>query len=90
MVKKSLYTKQLGSRVARNASPAFAKGRYHVICGVSNKWSVVAHGRVRPVKNFLTQTEAISFAKKTAQKLTGTVIVHAKTGQIRDTYSYVK
>ena len=39
---------------------------------------------------FESKKDAVSFAKKTASKKTGEVIVHAKTGQIRDMISYAK
>lgn len=87
MAKKSIYTKKLGGIVARAAQPT-STGKYHVISGQSQKWTVVSEGRVRPVKVFATQRAAVNFAKRTASKITGVVIVHGKTGQIRDTISY--
>jgi Uncharacterized protein conserved in bacteria (DUF2188) len=87
MAKKSIYTKKLGLIVAGAAQPA-ATGKYHVISGLSQKWTVVSDGRVRPVKVFATQRAAVDFAKKKAAKITGIVIVHTKAGQISDTISY--
>ncbi len=89
MAKKSLYTKKLGAQVASRAQDVNA-GRYHVISGESKKWTVVPAGSVRPVKSFSSQKDAVDFAKQTALKETGEVIVHAKTGKIRDTISYAK
>lgn len=90
MAGRSLYTKKLGGVVAKNANAVFLSGRYHVISGVSEKWAVVSEGRIRPVRTFLTREEAVSFAKKNAQRTTGEVVIHGKTGQIKDTISYVK
>ncbi len=89
MAKKSLYTKRLGAVVASGAR-SVTSGRYHVISGEARNWSVVSEGSVRPVKAFDSQEDAINFAKKSALKKTGEVIVHAKTGQIRDMISYAK
>jgi hypothetical protein len=89
MAEKSLYTKRLGAAVASRARNG-SSGRYHVISGEARKWSVVSEGSVRPFRAFDTKKEAVNFAKKTASKKTGEVIVHAKTGQIRDMISYAK
>lgn len=89
MAKKSLYTKKLGAKVASRAQ-AIGSGRYHVISGEAKKWTVVSEGSVHPVKSFSSQKNAVNFAKQTALKKTGEVIVHAKTGQIRDMISYAK
>ncbi len=86
---KSLYTKRLGAVVASRAQNA-TSGRYHVISGEARRWSVVSEGSVRAVRAFDSKKDAVSFAKKTALKKTGEVIVHAKTGQIRDMISYAK
>ena len=89
MEKKSLYTKKLGAAVA-SRTHVTNSGRYHVISGEAKKWSVVAEGSVRPVKAFSSMEEAINFAKQTASKKTGEVIIHAETGQISDRISYAK
>jgi len=87
MARKSIYTKRLGGVVA-SAAQSTSVGKYHVISGESKKWTVVSEGRVRPVKVFATQRGAVNFAKRTASRMTGVVIVHGKTGQIKDTISY--
>jgi Uncharacterized protein conserved in bacteria (DUF2188) len=87
MAKKSIYTKRLGGVVA-NAAQSASVGKYHVIAGESHKWAVVSDGKVRPVKVFASQRSAINFAKRTASRTTGVVIIHGKTGQIKDTISY--
>jgi Uncharacterized protein conserved in bacteria (DUF2188) len=89
MAKKLVYTKRLGGIVARSAQ-AISSGRYHVISGEAKKWTVVPEGSVRVVKVFATQQQAVSFAKQTASRKTGEVIIHARTGQIRDTISFAK
>jgi hypothetical protein len=89
MHRKSLYTKRLGIKVANEAQSSNA-GRYHVISGDSKRWTVVSEGKVRPVKVFATQKEAISFARKTALLKTGVVFIHGKTGMIRDEISFAK
>lgn len=89
MAKKSLYTKKLGAKVASQAQSA-SSGQYHVISREETRWAVVPAGSVRAVKSFSSQEEAVTFAKDTASKKTGEVIVHGKTGQIRDTISYAK
>jgi hypothetical protein len=88
MARRSFYTKKLGAVVA-NTKPVIGVVRYHVISGEANKWSVVAHGSVHPVKVFSSRDEAIQFAKQTASRQTGEVIIHAQTGQIRDRISFV-
>lgn len=87
MAKKSLYTKKLGDIVARHAQPS-SIGRYHVISGEAQKWTVVSEGSIRPVKVFATQREAVKFAKDTASKITGEVIIHERTGQIKNKISF--
>ncbi|MEO6820199.1 MAG: DUF2188 domain-containing protein [Ginsengibacter sp.] len=89
MAKKSLYTKKLGDAVASNAQPA-RRGRYHVISGDAQKWTVVPEGSIRALKAFLTQEEAITYAKESAEKKTGEVIIHQRTGQVRDRISFAK
>ena len=84
---RSIYNQSLGKAVAKKAQP---KKRYkiHVISSADNVWSVVAEGTLRPVRNFRNQRQAISFAKSYAvQKAINEVIVHAKDGAIRTSYS---
>lgn len=89
MIKKSLYTKRLGAKVAHRAN-SLSTGRYHVISGEAEKWAVVSEGSVHPVKSFSLKKDAVEYAKQTASKKTGEVIVHGKTGQIKDMISYAK
>jgi hypothetical protein len=89
MVKKSLYTRKLGRAVAKNAQPV-SSGRYHVISGEAKKWAVVPEGSVHAVKAFSTKKDAVTYAKRSALKKTGEVIIHERTGQIRDRISFAK
>ncbi|MDT0650850.1 DUF2188 domain-containing protein [Autumnicola edwardsiae] len=89
MSKKSIYTKKLGSRVATSARPV-KSGKYHVITGEGENWSVVADGSTRATKVFPTRISAIEFAKKTADRIEGEVIIHKKTGEIEERVSLVK
>ena len=86
---KRFYTKELGQTVARGALRVNS-GRYHVISGDAQRWTVVSEGRIRPIKVFSTQREAVTFAKQTASRITGEVFIHGKTGLIRDTISFTK
>ena len=82
-----MYTKKLGDRVASSAH-SVNTGRYHVITGESTKWTVVPEGSTRALKAFSTRDQAINFAKESAFKKTGEVIIHLETGQIADTISF--
>ena len=86
MIKKNIYTKKLGTRVAVAAKPAGLK-KYHVITGDNQKWTVVAGGNTRATKVFNTKLSAIEFAKETALKIAGEVIIHKKTGEIEQRFS---
>lgn len=88
MQRKRIYTKKLGSTVARSAQSGLV--RFHVISSESTKWSVVSEGSTRALKAFSTRDQAINFAKETASRKTGEVIIHAESGQIADTISYLK
>ncbi len=87
MANKSLYTKALGRIVATGAKSVHS-GRYHVISGIPEKWVVVPDGSVNAVKAFSTQRAAVAFAKQTAARKTGEVVVHQRTGLIRDTFTF--
>lgn len=89
MSKKKIYTKKLGSRVAVSARPIKAH-KFHVIIGEGQKWNVVADGNVRATKVFPTKLGAIEFAKETADKIEGEVIIHKKTGEIEERLSLAK
>ncbi|HMS68896.1 MAG TPA: DUF2188 domain-containing protein [Saprospiraceae bacterium] len=89
MSSNKIYTKKLGTRVADSARPTIS-GKYHVISGEEQKWSVVADGNIRATRVFDTQLSAIEYAKETARKIEGEVIIHKKTGEIDQRVSLAK
>jgi RNase P/RNase MRP subunit p29 len=89
MLKKGIYTKKLGTRVAVSARPVNSR-KYHVITGDSQKWTVVADGNTRATRVFTTKLRAIEFARETAVKIDGEVIIHRKTGEIEERLSLAK
>lgn len=89
MTKKSIYTKKLGTRVAIAAKPLILR-KYHVIVGDGQKWTVVADGNIRPTKVFTTKLHAINFARETANKIEGEVIIHKESGEIEERFSVAK
>ena len=86
---KRYYTKELGETVASGAL-RINSGRYHVISGEAQRWTVVSEGRIRPLKVFSTQRQAVKYAKQTASRITGEVFIHGRTGQISQTISFAK
>lgn len=88
MSKKKIYTKKLGARVAVSARPVNSR-KYHVITGDDHKWTVVADGNIRATKVFATKLSAIEFARETADKVKGEVVIHKKTGEIEERLSLV-
>lgn len=86
MLKKRIYTKKLGSEVAVLAKPINSK-KYHVIIGDREKWHVVADGFTRATRVFATKSGAVEFARETALKINGEVIIHKKTGEIEERVS---
>lgn len=89
MAKKGIYTKKLGTRVAVSARLVNSR-KYHVITGDGQKWTVVADGNTRATRVFATKLGAIEFARETAVKIDGEVVVHKKTGEIEERVSLVK
>ena len=82
MIEKSIYTPKLGEIIARKAKGNDAS-KYHVVHILMNKWAVVSHGSLKPVKAFTTQDEAVSFAKQYAtSKSAGEIVVHGIDGRI--------
>ncbi|MFN3783829.1 MAG: DUF2188 domain-containing protein [Spirosomataceae bacterium] len=70
---KNIY-KKLGIRVAVSVNSR----KYHVITGDGQKWIVVADGNTRATRVFTTKVGAIEFARETADKIEGEVIIHKK------------
>lgn len=89
MSKKRIYTKKLGTRVAVSARPVNSR-KYHVITGDGQKWTVVADGNTKATRVFTTKIRAIEFARETANKIEGEVIIHKKTGEIEERVSLAK
>ncbi|MCM1296665.1 MAG: DUF2188 domain-containing protein [Muribaculaceae bacterium] len=48
-----------------------------------NKWQVKAQGADKALKLFLTQAEAIAFAKKTAGNQEAKIMIHKEDGSFR-------
>lgn len=86
MSKKKFYTKTLGNKVAVSAKP-MKSGKYHVIIGNRSTWNVVADGNTKATKAFPTRVGAIAFAKETAIRNEGQVIIHKETGEIEERLS---
>jgi len=61
---------------------------YHVTSREDGKWSVKATSKTRITSVHETQKEAVHAARPLAQKAKGSLFVHGRTGQIRDTWSY--
>jgi hypothetical protein len=89
MSKKRIYTKKLGTRVAVSARPVNSR-KYHVITGDGQKWTVVADGNTRATRVFTTKLMAVEYARETADKIEGEVIIHKKTGEIEERVSLAK
>ena len=61
-----------------------------MITGDGQKWNVVADGRTRATRVFTTKLSAIEFARETANKIQGEVIIHKKTGEIEERVSLAR
>ncbi|QSF13387.1 DUF2188 domain-containing protein [Mycoplasma sp. Mirounga ES2805-ORL] len=62
---------------------------YHVTTK-GNEWQVKKNNSSRATKIFATQKEAIDFANDLSKKSNGTVLIHRKTGRIRDSIKHKK
>jgi hypothetical protein len=60
---------------------------FHVIPR-ADKWAVVNEGNSRASSVFDTQTEAIEAARKLAKDSAGQLVVHGRTGRIRERDHY--
>lgn len=89
MQRKKIYTKRLGQKVAAGASFADPH-RYHIIRSDGQRWAVVANGHKRALRIFSNQEQAKCFAKETAIKSNGKVVVHKTTGEIEEVVSFDK
>ena len=89
MFVKKIYTKELGASVGLAAKTNNPR-KYHVILGEGKNWAVVADGKIRAIKVFSSRLGAINFAKETASKIKGEVVIHKETGEIEDRVSLHK
>ena len=77
VVKSSKETKS-----AKEAKPA--SKTYHISKRKDdNRWQVKAEGADKALKLFLTQDEAIEFAKKTAGNQDARIVIHKADGSFR-------
>jgi len=77
----SLYTKELSTRIALSAKPEGVK-KYHVILGNRDQWTVVADGNIRATRVFTSKDRAIEFARVSADRNKGIVIIHKENGEV--------
>lgn len=56
---------------------------YHISLREDGRWQVKFAKGERAVKIFMTQAEAIEYAKKLATKQNGSISIHKKDGKIR-------
>jgi hypothetical protein len=61
--------------------------QFHVVATIDGKWSIVADGRSKGIKNFSTERGAISFAKKSLKGGPGRIIIHNKRGGVKSVIS---
>lgn len=64
-----------------------AKAR-HVVANVAGGWSVRSSGASRASRNFDSQSDAVSYARKLAKKEQVELYVHGQDGMIRERNSY--
>lgn len=88
-VSRKLYTKELGRKVAVSARPVKSR-KFHVIVGDDRHWAVVADGNSRPTRVFASQLSAIDFAKESASRINGEVIIHKTSGEVEKRVSLAK
>ena len=53
-------------------------------------WQIKSEHSKKATKNFLTQKDAISYAREIARKQQGELVIHGRDGKIRDKDSYGK
>jgi|GEM_PF-7017734 len=76
------YTEELGEKVAATARPDKISTIHVIFSIISHKWSVVPQGRLRALRVLTNKSEAISFARKTAIRLSADfIVVHDKYGE---------
>ena len=69
---------------AKTAEESKASKTYHISKRKDdNRWQVKAEGADKALKLFLTQDEAIAFAKKTAGNQDARIVIHKADGAFR-------
>lgn len=80
---ESKATKATDSK-ATKAAESKASKTYHISKRKEdNRWQVKAEGADKALKLFLTQDEAIAFAKKTAGNQDARIVIHKADGSFR-------
>lgn len=79
--------KRNSSKTSDTAKRNRASKNWHVIQR-GKKWAVVAEGVRQKARVFNTQGEAINSARKVAKESEGQLVIHAKSGRIRERDSY--
>jgi hypothetical protein len=81
--KGAYYTEELGEKVAAAARPDRISKIHLIFSNISKTWSVVPQGRLRALRVLTSKSEAISFARKTAIRLSADfIVVHDKNGEV--------
>ncbi|WP_350431742.1 DUF2188 domain-containing protein [Shewanella sp. H8] len=65
-----------------------SKKSQHVVSSAKGGWDVKKSGSDRASKHFVTQVEAIQWAKGVAQNQKSELYIHGKDGKIREKNSY--
>ena len=60
----------------------------HVVTNPNGGWSVKKSGATKSSRNFVTQREAIAYARDKAKKSSGELYIHRTDGRIRERNSY--
>lgn len=69
---------------------AMSKKSQQVVPNLNGGWSVKSRGSLRAIKTFDTQKEAISWARSKSKNAGVDLLVHARDGTVRASYSYRK
>lgn len=81
MSRRPIYTERLGNLLVSNAKKS-NNLNYHIISSYSGKWPVVRAGSSRASRNFSTQKQAATYAKRVASKGGGEIVIHDVNGGI--------
>ena len=80
---KTTEKKTVQKKTDKAAEPKVSK-TYHISKRKDdNRWQVKAEGADKALKLFLTQDEAIAFAKKTAGNQDARIVIHKADGSFR-------